>query len=66
MSRVIKPGIKYMNTTKYDSSVTGPSKMIRIHSEGEDYQKAKSGALPGHLLLVSLAAFFPLLVPRRS
>ena len=30
MSRVIKPGNKYMNTTKYDSSVTGPSKMVRI------------------------------------
>ena len=42
MSRVIKPGNKYMNTTKYDSSVTGPSKMIRIHSEGEDYHKAKT------------------------
>ena len=41
MSRVKKPGNKYMNTTKYDSSVTGPSKMIRIHSEGEDYHKAK-------------------------
>ena len=31
-----------MNTAKYDSSVTGPSKMIRIHSEGEDYHKAKT------------------------
>ena len=30
MSRVKKPGNKYMNTTKYDSSVTGPSKMVRI------------------------------------
>lgn len=42
MSRVIKPGNKYMNTTKYDSSVTGPSKMVRIHFEGEDYHKAKT------------------------
>ena len=42
MSRVIKSGNKYMNTTKYDSSVTGPSKMIHIHSDGEDYHKAKT------------------------
>ena len=42
MSRVIKPGNKYMNTTKYDSSVTGPSKMVRIHCDGEDYHKAKT------------------------
>ena len=32
MSRVKKPGNKFMNTTKYDSSVTGPSKMVRIIS----------------------------------
>lgn len=42
MSRVIKLGNKYMNTTKYDSSVTEPSKMVRIHCEGEDYHKAKT------------------------
>ena len=42
MSRVIKPGNKFMNTTRYDSSVTGPSKMVRIHSEKEDYHKAST------------------------
>ena len=42
MSRVRKPGNKFMNTTKYDSTVTGPSKMVRIHCEGEDYHKAKT------------------------
>ena len=40
MSRVIKPGNKYMNTAKYDGSITGPSKKVRIHCEGEDYHKA--------------------------
>ena len=39
MSRV-KPGNKFMNTNKYDSSVTGPSKMVRIHHDGEDYHRA--------------------------
>ena len=33
---------KFMNTTHYDSSVTGPSKMTRIHSPNEDYHKASS------------------------
>lgn len=42
MSRVIKPGNKYMNTAHYDSSVTGPSKTVRIHCEGENYHKAKT------------------------
>ena len=42
MSRVIKPGNKYMNTNKYDISVTSPSKTVRIHGEGEDYHKAKT------------------------
>ena len=42
MSRVRKPGNKFMNTPKYDSSVTGPSKMVRIHCEGEDYHKSKT------------------------
>ena len=30
------------NTPRYDSSVTGPSKMVRIHSPNEDYRKASS------------------------
>lgn len=42
MSRVTKPGNKYMNTTKYDSSVTGPSKIARIHCDSEDYHKART------------------------
>jgi hypothetical protein len=41
MSRVRKPN-KFLNTAKYDSSVTGPSKMVRIHSENEDYHKAST------------------------
>ena len=40
MSRVRKPGGKFMNTNKYDSPVTGPSKVVRIHHDGEDYHKA--------------------------
>ena len=32
MSRVRKPN-RFMNTAKYDSSVTGPSKMIRVHCD---------------------------------
>ena len=31
-----------MNTAHYDSSVTGPSKTVRIHCEGEDYHKART------------------------
>lgn len=31
-----------MNTTKYNSNVTGPSKTVRIHSENEDYHKAST------------------------
>lgn len=42
MSRVRKPGNKYVNTSRYDSSVTGPSKMTRIHGENEDYSKARN------------------------
>lgn len=42
MSRVKKPGNKFMNTPRYDSSVYGPSKKVRIHCEGEDYHKAKT------------------------
>jgi hypothetical protein len=41
MSRVCKPN-KFLNTAKYDSSVTGPSKMVRVHSENEDYHKAST------------------------
>lgn len=41
MSRVRKPN-KFMNTTKYNSNVTGPSKTVRIHSENEDYHKAST------------------------
>lgn len=41
MSRVKKPN-KYMNTAKYDSSITGLSKKIRIHCDGEDYHKTKT------------------------
>lgn len=33
---------KFMNTAQYDSSVTGPSKMVRIHAEGENYHKAST------------------------
>lgn len=42
MSRVRKPGNKYMNTNKYPSSVTGPSKMVRIKGPNADYTKASS------------------------
>ena len=42
MSRVIKPGNKFVNTAHYDSSVYGPSKVTRIHCEGEDYHKART------------------------
>ncbi len=41
MSRV-KPRNKFMNTNKYPPSVTGPSKMVRIHHEAEDYHKAST------------------------
>jgi hypothetical protein len=41
MNRVRKPN-KFMNTVRYDSSITGPSKKIRIHCDGEDYHKAKT------------------------
>lgn len=33
---------KFVNMPKHDSSVTGPSKMVRIHCEGEDYHKAET------------------------
>lgn len=41
MSRVHKPG-KYMNTVKYQPHVLNPSKMVRVHHEGEDYHKART------------------------
>lgn len=41
MSRV-KTRQKFMNTNKYDSSITGPSKLTRIHFDVEDYHKAKT------------------------
>lgn len=41
MSRVRKPN-KWVNSAKYTSEVTGPSKVVRIHSGNEDYHKAKS------------------------
>lgn len=43
MSRV-HPGEKHMNTPKHDSSVTGPTKVIRTKGENADYTKAKSMA----------------------
>lgn len=42
MSRVRKPGDKFVNTTHYDDSVTNSSKKTRIYVEGEDYHKAKT------------------------
>ena len=42
MSRVIKPGNRFMNTSHYDSSVYGPSKKVRTHFDGEDYHRAKT------------------------
>lgn len=33
---------KFMNTAKHKSDVTGPSKVVRIHQEGEDYHNASS------------------------
>ena len=42
MSRVNRGKNKFMNTPTYDSKVYGPSKMTRIHFEGEDYHKAKT------------------------
>ena len=41
MSRVRKPN-KYVNSTKYDSSITNISKKTRIHFDGEDYHNAKT------------------------
>lgn len=40
MSRVSKPN-KFLNTVSYDSSITSPSKMVRIHCETEDYHKTR-------------------------
>lgn len=41
MSRVHKPGT-FVNTVKYPPHVLNPSKMIRIHQDGEDYHKART------------------------
>lgn len=41
MSRVHKPN-KYMNTSKYEQSITNFKKVKRIHFDGEDYHKATS------------------------
>ena len=41
MSRVRKPN-KYVNSTKYDSSITNISKKTRIHFDGENYHNAKT------------------------
>lgn len=43
MSRVRKPGNKFMNAAHYDSSVTGPSKTVRIHCEEEKRSLSLSG-----------------------
>ena len=40
MSRVKKPKNKFVNPNKYDSSITGQSKKVRIHFEGQDFRKA--------------------------
>lgn len=42
MSRVQKPKNKFMNTPRHDASVTGPSKVVRIHTADEDYHRAVS------------------------
>ena len=42
MSRVRKPGNRFMNTNKHPPSVTGPSKMIRIKGSNADHTKASS------------------------
>ena len=39
MSRV-KTDQKFVNTSRYSPSTTGPSKVIRIHSPNEDFHKA--------------------------
>lgn len=36
----VRTNEKFMNTNRYPSSITGISKMKRIHVEGEDYHKA--------------------------
>ena len=42
MSRVRKPGNKYMNTSKYPPDVINSSKMVRIKGENPDTTKAKT------------------------
>ena len=41
MSRV-KRNNKFVNTARYDASITNISKMTRVHHEGEDYHKCVS------------------------
>ncbi len=55
MSRVRKPENKFMNTAHYDNLVYGPSKMTRIHWEGEDFHKAKTLS---HWLFVKYDMFY--------
>ena len=40
MSRVSKPGQKFVNSPRYDDAVYQPSKITRLHWDGEDYHKA--------------------------
>ena len=42
MSRIRKQGNRFMNTNKYPLTVTGTSKMVRIHLDGEDYHYAST------------------------
>ncbi len=41
MSRVMKPN-KFVNSCRYDSSITNPSKVTRIKGKNPDYSKARS------------------------
>lgn len=41
MSRVFARN-KFLNMPKHDNSVYGPSKMIRRHTDNEDYTKART------------------------
>ena len=42
MSRVRKPGNKWMNTNKYSPSVTNPTPLKRSKGDHVDYTKAKT------------------------
>lgn len=41
MSRVFR-GERYVNMPHHDPNITAPSKVVRVHCEGEDYHKATS------------------------